>query len=244
MSLLSMFRLMFGRIEFRKLSMAQKLYFTVIVISCCLIFYAIGIITNFFASPIFSMFFIISYETAHNIAIYVALTTAFGLSVAALAVAFLRKRKSVLTELADIPEIDNFRVTTATLPHSNSTPSVNDKEIMSHSESQDAEQENELNQQPDMRPFLKATSLTSENPKTENDETNSSEPVILLINNQLTCPTCKREFVKPVFVLDYSGLRPRLIRRCPYCERPLDSTQNASLEDSYMESSVSLETEQ
>jgi uncharacterized Zn-finger protein len=122
------------------------------------------------------------------------------------------------------------------------TSSVDDQKIPSNSNDYGAEQEDEPNKQPDMQPIMKATSQANADPNANNDAANNQESVLLLFHDQLTCPTCKREFSKPVFTLDYSGLRPRLIRRCPYCDLLIDSTQYAASEYSYSESSISIET--
>jgi uncharacterized Zn-finger protein len=122
------------------------------------------------------------------------------------------------------------------------TSSVDDQKVASNSNGYGAEQEDELDKQLIMRSTMKATSQAYSFPSANNDGANNQEPVLLLFHDQLTCPTCKREFSHPVFMLDYSGLRPRLIRRCPYCDLPIDSTQNAATEYGYSESSISVET--
>lgn len=42
---------------------------------------------------------------------------------------------------------------------------------------------------------------------------------------RLTCPTCKKEFSTPLFTLDYEASTPKLIRHCPYCDKPIDQQQ-------------------
>jgi DNA-directed RNA polymerase subunit RPC12/RpoP/DNA-directed RNA polymerase subunit M/transcription elongation factor TFIIS len=39
---------------------------------------------------------------------------------------------------------------------------------------------------------------------------------------RFTCPACKKEFSTPLFALEYAASTPRLIRRCPYCDKPLE----------------------
>jgi mannose/fructose/N-acetylgalactosamine-specific phosphotransferase system component IIC len=55
-----------------------------VLVACGLVFYAAGIATNFFGSTVFSMFFVISYQTAHNTVTYLAVTLAVALGVLAL----------------------------------------------------------------------------------------------------------------------------------------------------------------
>ena len=240
MLLLGMFNQMLGRLQFGELTKMQKLYVALLLISCCLVFYAVGIITNFFASPVFSMFFFISYDTAHNIVSYVAIAVAVSLSIAALAISLVKRRKSVLLlEPEYEPVIDVADAPGEGLVQA--TSSVDDQKVSSNSKGYDAEQEDELDKQLIMRSTMKATSHVYGHPTNTNDAANNQEPVLLLFHDQLTCPTCKREFNNPIFMLDYSGLRPRLIRRCPYCDMPADS-QNAATEYGYSESSISVET--
>lgn len=69
-------------------SKTQKPRLATILLVCGfgLVLYAAGIATNFFASPVFSMFFVISYQTAHSIVVYVAVAAAFALAIVAAAV--------------------------------------------------------------------------------------------------------------------------------------------------------------
>jgi Flp pilus assembly pilin Flp len=71
---------------------------------CSLIFYAVGIATNLFANPIFSMFFIISDQTAHNIA-YAVLVGAATVAVIGLTVTLFKKRKTTFPEINNKPAI-------------------------------------------------------------------------------------------------------------------------------------------
>ena len=71
-----------GRRLFKELSRTRKLSLAMILVVCGLVFYGVGIATNFFGSPAFSMFFIISYQTAQNLAYWV-LTVAVVLSILA-----------------------------------------------------------------------------------------------------------------------------------------------------------------
>jgi putative ABC transport system ATP-binding protein len=66
-----------------------------------LILYAIGIVTNFFGSPMFSMFFILSNETAHGVA-YGAAAVGAILSITIL-ILNLQKRRKVFPETSKRP---------------------------------------------------------------------------------------------------------------------------------------------
>ena len=62
-----------------------------IVVACGLVFYAVGIATNLFASSVFSMFFVISYQTAHSIVVYIAGAAGFALFIVAFALSMVEK---------------------------------------------------------------------------------------------------------------------------------------------------------
>ena len=81
--------------KLRELSQTQKLQIATIVIISVLIIYGIGIETNFFANPIFSMFFIISYETAHTVVSSVAIVTALTIFIAVFYIWFIKKNVNI-----------------------------------------------------------------------------------------------------------------------------------------------------
>jgi hypothetical protein len=81
----------------------QKLLAALIVAVYGLIFYAFGIATNLFASPAFSMFWIISVQTAHYIAYGVA-AAATTLSIIMLTLNFLKREKR-FPEASDKPVV-------------------------------------------------------------------------------------------------------------------------------------------
>jgi hypothetical protein len=199
---------MFGWLKLRKLSALQKLYFAMIVIACCLMFYAVGIMTNFFASPIFSMFFIISYETAHNIVSYVALAIAVGFCLTVLATRLVKKRRFVLREPEDKPVVGSGKAS--------SGASV----------------------QTTLSAFVEAINPTFPQSNSDNDTTNKQD--IILDSEALTCPACKKKFIDPIFVLDYSRLTPRLMRCCPFCDQPIDSEQEAPAEEIFVDSPIGI----
>jgi hypothetical protein len=69
---------------------AHKLPLAMIIVAGVLIFYAVGIAT-FFGSPVFSMFWIISAQTAH-VLIYVAVVVAVVLGVMGSIIGFIKRR--------------------------------------------------------------------------------------------------------------------------------------------------------
>lgn len=212
MRLLSVLRQMFGRVKLRQLSTVQKLYAAMIMIACCLVLYAVGIVTNFFASPVFSMFFIISYDTAHDVVSYVAL--AIGLSMIALTISLVKKRKSAVLKPEDKPVIGAGKA-------SSRAPI-----------------------QTTLSEFVEATNPTPSQSDSDSNTVSNQEAGIILDSDALTCPACKKKFIDPVFTLDYSALTPRLVRRCPYCDQPIDIEQEAPTEVIFVDSGITIKTKQ
>lgn len=66
----------------------QKISVALLLVAFSLILYAGGIVTNVFASPMFSSFWLISYATAHGFVVYLAVTLAVVLGLSVLAVNF------------------------------------------------------------------------------------------------------------------------------------------------------------
>ena len=89
----------------------KKIQIATLTIASALLFYAVGIATNFFANPVFSMFFIISAETAHTIVTGIAVVTAIAFAILAVAVSVNKKRKVVLLETQN-----KLAITTAKAP--------------------------------------------------------------------------------------------------------------------------------
>ena len=78
----------------RQLIETSKIRLAVVAVVCILIFYAVGIATNLFASPVFSMFWVISAEAAHGVVVYVAAVLAVVLGVGMASFLWLKKRGS------------------------------------------------------------------------------------------------------------------------------------------------------
>jgi hypothetical protein len=64
-----------------------------IIAVSCVLFYAAGVLTNLFGSPIFSAFFILSQQASYEIA-YVAVVIAVASIIVTLAISVARKRSS------------------------------------------------------------------------------------------------------------------------------------------------------
>jgi len=97
----------------------KKIQIATLTIASALIFYAVGIVTNFFANPMFSMFFIISAETAHTIVTGIAVVTAIAFATLAAAVTVNKKRKAVLLQTQNKLSINTIKapIKKAKAPH-------------------------------------------------------------------------------------------------------------------------------
>ncbi len=80
----------------------RKLWVSILIVVGGLIFYSVGIATDLFAYPAFSMFFVISYETAHNVALYAAAGTAIVLAITATAINLIKKPKTIPQQTQNI----------------------------------------------------------------------------------------------------------------------------------------------
>jgi uncharacterized protein YbaR (Trm112 family) len=123
------------------------------------------------------------------------------------------------------------------------TSSVDDQKVASNAEGHEAEQEDELNKQPDMQPIAPSTTQAPAEPNTDKNTTTNQETVLTLNKDKITCPACKKEFSIPVFMLDYTGLKPRLVRHCPYCDQTLDLEQETDMEENFIYNPIKTKTE-
>ena len=114
----------------------QKLLAALIVAVYGLIFYAFGIATNLFASPAFSMFWIISAQTAHYIAYGVA-AAATALSIIILTVNFLKRRKTSSLRLPNKPVAG-----ASSEPLINHNSPIDKREILNETTDQETGQDN------------------------------------------------------------------------------------------------------
>jgi uncharacterized Zn-finger protein len=203
----------------RELSKAQKLRVAAIAVVCGLIVYAVGVLT-FLQSPVFSMFWIVSSQTALD-AIYVAAATAAALSIIILSIVFIRKRKGVFSEKHNIRFMGTFKASSeargiVTLP-------TDCKKTSSYPGCNETEQKT-VAKQPIIQSIKQSATQISAEQNTDGNATINREADVKVIKNKdkITCPACKREFSTPLFSLDYSSSNPKLIRLCPYCDKNLD----------------------
>ncbi len=199
----------------------QKLRIAIMVIVGCLILYAVGIATNLFGNRVFSMFWIISNETAHNIATYAAAAGAAALVTIGLTATLIKKRETKKTQTSYKPIISSFKATDkktikTKLPDNTLEMIEETKDYRKAQKNYEIRQATIqiTEQSPAQKTIQPATDQNVSN--NQKNTANDSE------HEKLTCPNCKKEFSTPLFMLEYIKSQPKLVRDCPYCYQPID----------------------
>lgn len=158
----------------------------------------------------FSMFFIVSEETAHNIVTYLAAGIAIAIIIMGLSIALIQKRKIAQTKEANTEK--NFV----------QTPSIHDQKITKYLESSSAEKENQSVKQ---EPIIQLTkqSRTQISAQLNTDRISITNREEAMSEGKRICEICKEKFRAPLYQIDYSSSQLELIRICPYCRQSLDS---------------------
>lgn len=217
-----------GKMAVNNLSREQKLRLTMMTIAFGLVFYVIGVATNFFGSPIFSMFFTINYNTVHGVVLYVALAAAVALSAINLTLALIEKRNLGLPQVHDKPVIRIMK--TPDEASAGVSMPTNTLKMTGNPENNKAELKSQQATQSVIKPTNQSTFETASQPyivkKTTINQTGVKEE-----KRRLTCPNCKKEFSTPLFTLEDAASTPKLIRHCPYCNQPLGQEQKSTKEE-------------
>jgi hypothetical protein len=192
-----------------KKSRTQKLFIIMMIVAGCLLFYAIGIATNFFGQPMFSMFFIISNETAHNVVVYLAIGAAFFSGTLALALTFAKNRKSSSLQVQNKPGIPPVQRPSKAVTSANVETFGKPEVIISEQK---------------MKPFTATRLAEVQKAETVKEPTSQLIPKLegtQTINKKLICHSCKKEFITPMLSLEYKNSMAKLVSYCPYCMQPL-----------------------
>jgi hypothetical protein len=208
-----------------KITRKQKIFIAMIIIAGIFLFYGIGIATNFFAQPIFSAFFIISNETAHNLVAYIAVGAAFALGGLALALNFGKLKVSLFGRktkptILSIPEPVK---TVPTIYPPRTQPKPQPKPQVTVSEKR-------------VIPNPSIAMQLGEKPKTETASVPANQvkkPNATQTTNKgkFTCQSCKKEFSTPMLMLDYANSKTKMLSYCPYCNAPLDTQQKYAVDE-------------
>ena len=65
--------------------------------------------------------------------------------------------------------------------------------------------------------------------KTENTFSEELEIINNRPKKKVTCPNCQKTFSTPLFTLDYSGGKSKLVACCPYCSESIDNQNDSVL---------------
>jgi len=185
-----------------------------------LVFYVVGVETSFLASPIFSMFFIINYNTVHGVVIYVVLAAAAALSATNLTLTLMKKRKLELPQILHKPVIRMMKTPDGALAGV-SLP-TNTLKIVGKPKNNKIEQKNRQATRSVMRPTDQPAVQTASGAHIVKDTTINQKAGVNEREGRFVCPACKKEFSTPLFMLEYSSSTQKLIRHCPYCDQALD----------------------
>jgi hypothetical protein len=196
----------------KELSKTQKLRLAMIIVACCLIAYALGIVTNLFAQPMFSMFFIISNSTAHGIVTYGAIAGAVGVGAAAVFWGFKKYRVAPLFE----PVNKSEEPVKASSPIKSKTAIKAEEEVPEQASIPKAAVQTE---EPwgQVIPPLIVGGETAPETVTATESVAETESVSANTNGKIICPACQKEYSTPMFMLDYTDSLPKLVCVCPYC---------------------------
>jgi hypothetical protein len=215
----------------------QKAYVIMAIIACCLLFSTIGIELNLIALP----------ASASDAVAIGTVTAALALTIMMYSIAFIKKRKTDSTQTQTKPAINiintpNKTPTTITPPTTNQKISKDTNKYLENYKTQQKTQTptqptpqtpNQTTTHPPNQPTPqtnnqttseKLTQLTTEKNATFNQETTKNK-------DKMTCPNCQKEYSMPLFSLDFSSSQPKLIRLCPYCNKPLDAQPKNTTEE-------------
>jgi len=196
--------------KIKEMSSTRKLLIAILVIAGILMFYGIGIATNFFAQPMFSMFFVISSETAHNVVAYLAIGAAVAIGLLGL-VLVIRKRRSyspVIQIKPVIPLVQRpVKVVSSDFKIAGNPERIKLEPKMKNSAPAQVAEVSKAD--PANEPKVHQIPIKPEVTKTA-------------IPEKFKCPSCKKEFTTPMLMIDYSSPKAGLVSYCPYCYEPIN----------------------
>jgi len=191
------------------MSNTQKVLIAILVVAGILMFYGIGIATNFFAQPMFSMFFILSNETAHNIVAYLAIGAAVAIGLLGLVIV-LKKRISYSPKIQIKPVVPLVQRPVKAVS--------SDFKMVSQPDRVNLEQKMKTSASAQVADGFKAESVNE--PKVY-QITVKPDVAKTTIPEKSKCPSCKKEFSTPMLMIDYSSPKAGLVSYCPYCYEPI-----------------------
>lgn len=186
----------------RELSAKQKLLTTMAAFICGLIVYAVCTLTNVFNSPVFSVFFIVSQETAYDIA-FGALAVAIALTVITLTIVIRDMRKGVFAKTQESNAVGAIKEPNETL---DTVPSpVNIQKNTNAVEADIAEQKNQYVKQSLMEP---------------------TKLICPACRKEFSLPIFEGDYMVNFGTPEQSNLT----RYCPYCQAPISLKRKGAVE--------------
>ena len=222
----------------RKLSKLPIIWLAVLAVVFILIFFAVGIATNLFASPVFSMFWIISAEAAHGVVLYAAVALAVILGVGMTTFLWLKKRENensssrnklnemmLAVEKAKAESIKSYESATFKMAAKEESYDesknrffdayLKESEVKADSHPATATRESLLANERVQEFMAESTS----------ESTFESERDAQSNKGKLVCPSCKIEVAEPTLMMNYDKSKPKVSIYCPKCEKLIDEME-------------------
>jgi hypothetical protein len=206
-----------------ELSTKQKIYIIGVAIVIGLVAFADGIALELI--------------NASSLFMYGAIIIAVATTITILALSFAKKRESTFQKGRDKPFFKTPKVPKLDLTTIQPTPiqTIMPKNLK-HPEITAKKSEytlpTKVSTQASQKPILKTSSQSISpgaacKPDVEKSDSVREEPKDSE-NGKLKCPSCSKEFSQPILMADYNNSnQPDLIAHCPYCFKPLGSSQKS-----------------
>lgn len=229
-------------LKIKGFSSVQKVWVAASVAVCSLVFYAVGVSTAFFGSPVFSHFWWVSAGTARGIVVYsagafaavtviaLAVNGSFGMLSKASLELFLFKNHRITSPV----KLSALRARMRQVSHKATS------RFLTPFRGEDVGEDDGMEFDPQIRMSLQNKSQLSTKPTFQP----SSSPPLLPSENvlaaeglsvisgsgRMACLNCKKEFNEPLFKLDFVNRLPRLILSCPHCNHSLGFEWKSAVE--------------
>ena len=174
---------------------------------------------------------------ASSLFMYGAIIGAVATTITILALSFAEKRKSVFQKGRDKPFFKTPKVPKLDLTNIQPTPiqtimpkNLKHPEITAKKSEYPLppKESTQISQKPIPKtPSQPTATVAACKPVVEKSNSVSEEPKDSE-NGKLKCPSCSKEFSQPILMADYNNSnQPDLIAHCPYCFKPLGSSQKS-----------------
>ena len=183
--------------KFKGITRTQKLLITALTFTGGLLFYLIGIASNFFAQPMFST-------------VYLAIGLAVAIGILGL-VMILRKRRTFSSKIQAKPTVPFVQRPVKAVS--------SDFKMASKIERTNIEQKIKPSSYPQRVEGLKVEPVRE---PTVHQITVKPEVAQTTSTERFRCQSCKKEFGTPMLMIDYASPKAGLVSYCPYCYEPVN----------------------